>query len=831
MTYQPLLISNYETGLERDLEPWLLPNDGFPDLYDCYCWRGRIIRKLNDKQVGRLQRWQVAAGTIIGVHDAQPKVIGPIVFPSLPVSPGSVSITDGTVIYYDDGIGNLISSTPGYAITGISNAAAAVITFAALPALLNINDVIWISGAKNAAGTLLPINGLPLTISNVGALNITVVYDSSADPAWVSGGAVGWYGGSINYATGTYTVTYWGAITGTNVVAKGMYFPNEPVMGLTEEDTTSINQEALIAFDMHNAYRFNNVVQQFEDISFATSIAAQTGAITWNSTNSDFFWSVNYANAVFTCNFVSGDPIRYLATPSGGAECWRDFQPWTDKAAKYPLLRCRMIFPYRGHLVVINTVEKLAAGTLSFPQRARWSQQGTPYYLTGGQDTPPAPFGYNVDAWADNVGGKGGYADAATREEALSAGFIDDNLVVFFERSTWLLRYTNDPNNAFVWERVNMDLGSESTFSTITFDKGMFTVGNTGIITCDGNNVTRIDQKIPDEVFKFQNQNQGAKRVHGIRNFKRQLAYWTIPNDVGGEIYPNRVLMVNYIEASYAYFKSSYTCFGTYQPAYDLRWNSLEMNTPWENWNFTWSNPVGQSFDPEIVAGNQQGFVMMIDQKMIPEPSLFIQSITSVVHPVFTSPNHNLQSGQFISIVNLSGTGNLAQFENRIFKVSVPIVNASTFTLSYMTSTGPQNTFDPVFTYVSLGEIIVYNNFEVKTKRFNLGLNDGRQTSLGYTDFYVDLDKDGEFQCDVFIDEDTSRPIISNTVSLSAEPTTSFTLKKTWKRSYTRMVGQLYQYRLYLNDSQMYNQINHITDFALHGMMMWVGKAGRMPYG
>lgn len=40
MTYQPFLIANYATGLDRELQPWLLPNDAFTDLLDGYVYRG-----------------------------------------------------------------------------------------------------------------------------------------------------------------------------------------------------------------------------------------------------------------------------------------------------------------------------------------------------------------------------------------------------------------------------------------------------------------------------------------------------------------------------------------------------------------------------------------------------------------------------------------------------------------------------------------------------------------------------------------------------------------------------------------------------------------------
>ncbi len=32
MSYQPYLISKYATGYDRELQPWLLPNDAFVEL-------------------------------------------------------------------------------------------------------------------------------------------------------------------------------------------------------------------------------------------------------------------------------------------------------------------------------------------------------------------------------------------------------------------------------------------------------------------------------------------------------------------------------------------------------------------------------------------------------------------------------------------------------------------------------------------------------------------------------------------------------------------------------------------------------------------------------
>lgn len=45
MTYSPFLISNYSTGFDRELQPWLLPNDAFVELLDGYVYRGVTIKR------------------------------------------------------------------------------------------------------------------------------------------------------------------------------------------------------------------------------------------------------------------------------------------------------------------------------------------------------------------------------------------------------------------------------------------------------------------------------------------------------------------------------------------------------------------------------------------------------------------------------------------------------------------------------------------------------------------------------------------------------------------------------------------------------------------
>lgn len=45
MSYTPFLISNYSTGFDRELQPWLLPNDAFVDLLDGFVYRGVTTKR------------------------------------------------------------------------------------------------------------------------------------------------------------------------------------------------------------------------------------------------------------------------------------------------------------------------------------------------------------------------------------------------------------------------------------------------------------------------------------------------------------------------------------------------------------------------------------------------------------------------------------------------------------------------------------------------------------------------------------------------------------------------------------------------------------------
>lgn len=384
--------------------------------------------------------------------------------------------------------------------------------------------------------------------------------------------------------------------------------PTTPVNGFGNRIIPTTGDLQLVAFSKTKAYLFNTTGSTFDDISFYQTTGA---AISWTGTDDDYFWCTNFAGSLWTTNNV--DPIRFWngSTTQG----WNDQTPPLDSTTPTPttyLLGALIVIPYKGVLVALNTQEGGFGSPTNYAQRARWCQRGTPYVTINGSNppsantvVPPTPFQTQDNAWVSDVLGKGGFIDADTTEKIVGAAIIKDILLVFFQRSTWRLTYTGNQVLPFIWERLNTQYGAESTFSTIPFDDACLAFSRFGYIASDTNSVRRIDEKIPDQTFfqtEFGSTLKNLQRIHGIRDFYRQTAYWAYPAANTNSATNNRVLAYNYLDGSFARFNQSFRCFGYYQTFDDRRWQ--DMPVPWENENTAWNGAGTQNSFPNIVAAN-----------------------------------------------------------------------------------------------------------------------------------------------------------------------------------------------------------------------------------
>lgn len=574
----PVNITNFRTGFDTYDQPEVMPDDAFPVLEDALCYRG-VLRKRDGFQnliTPGLRSILVLTNTIPSVITTninhgyivgdQVIIIGAlgvvgingIIFNVIAVPAPNQFTIDNIALpgVYIAGTGivrrNPVAGTLG--IQTVSNAAAAVITTWANHNLSN-NQQVLITDLDGAMGTAINNSTIPYTITVLTPTTFSIPISTLAVGAYTRGGVV-----------------------------------HQPIMGLKSRISTTFFED-LIAFNESRAFNFLAAAGEFVDIS---------GATVWTGNDSQFFWSMNYFGSFWATN--NFDPIRYYISGT----TWTNYTPTLSAVAGNVLQTALMIFPYKGRFIALNTIE--GALNTNFPQRARWSAIGNPYV------TVPVPAfvpGVDVNAWRDDIIGKGGFLDAPTSEKIISAGFVRDTLVVEFEHSAWRLRYTGNELLPFIWERFNSQFGAESTYSAVGFDEGIITVGRDGIIFADVNAAGRVDLIIPDQVFEIENAEfNGQRRIQGIRDFRRMLAYWTYaPDNVR---YPTKVLCYNYIEKSWAIFNQSFTAYGQYRQDFDLTWAAATF--PWSSDGNFWSNGNIQSGFPEVVAGNALGNVWKLQK-------------------------------------------------------------------------------------------------------------------------------------------------------------------------------------------------------------------------
>lgn len=710
------LIGTIDEGITKNTKPWATPADSWEVLMNMYQWRGRVVRKTPYTLLGQLSF--VISSQVVG---------------------------------------------------------ASAQNFTA-----NLFAVFGLAGV-----TIVPSF---TTITVNGGANYTIREDLNNPGSLikVSGAGVQYLNGSINYLTGALALNF-SANPGGNVVITFSYAYALPVMGLRTRELFELNEQDTIAFDTVYAYRFSNTSDQFIPLpSIMPTI--------WSGTNSQFFFTTNYAGAFWATNskkglhgwnvtafagsvgvgilatvqvtsagnnvqvgdyvhFINLDPalkgnagilaivtiagnpftvraVEFPSTPSNlsttftwtngvtatgmvldsmqsitnqdgiryygnltNGTGWANYNPPID--LNNALAGALLIFPYRGYLVFLNTTEGNETGTFNYGNRARWTQIGTPYYSFPVPSTPN-PQTVQIDAVRDDFFGKGGANDAPTQEVIIGAAFVRDILIVFFERSCWRLRFVNNAQNPFVWERINVELGSSATFSTIPFDKGAMAIGERGIVMADANDVVRLDDKIPDTIFDIRIENQGMQRVYGIRTFRTRLNYWTMPsvqNPLG--IYPDLVLVYNYETKTWAQFDDCFTCFGYLYAFNDMTW--ADLTEAWSTYDdITWGGgDVAKGYE-NVISGNQQGFVLKLEGKpentndnsnFLNGASLKIDSITNGTPSTFSSKDNNLPDGSWVVLSGISGTtdANGITLNGKSFRVVNPGHAADTFTLEEWT--------------------------------------------------------------------------------------------------------------------------------------------------
>lgn len=592
------------------------------------------------------------------------------------------------------------------------------------------------------------------------------------------------------------------------------FYPSEPVMGLTTYNKGAINNHPAYGFDTQFVYRYNGSWERQGVVE----------GVQFHGDDTDFFWTCNYngpvdnQTALFITNFNATVGVPGIDDDSmwtydvDRVPQWDTFAPRFTVAGDH-IVSCRLIVAFKDRLLLLNTIEQNAAATINthYPNRCRYSWNGSPLSPT-----------HNAFLQVNEVGfGGGGYIDAATEEAIVSAEFIKDRLIVYFERSTWELAYTGNQVLPFVWQKINTELGADSTFSVVPFDREILGVGNTGIHACNGSNVERIDVKIPEQIFQISNKSEGVARVAGIRDYTVEMVYWTFPSASQDTTYPDRVLVYNYKSQSWSYNDDCITAFGYFEQQTGLTWQ--QILTQWQVNNSSWTSGTLAANFRQVIAGNQEGYVFIVDPDVAQNAP--VMSLTHIV--VFgtqlqlTIINHTLQAyTDFIYINDAQGTTGI---NGKIFRVNF-VIDEHNILIN------PPTTY--TLNYTGGGNVTRVSRIKILTKQFNPYVDKGRNVYVSKIDFNVLATANGEITVDYapstselsMIEEGETTGSLLGTSVLETHPYPSVPMEaeqtKLWHPVYFQTEGEFIQFALFLSDLQMIHVPTALSDFWLEGMIL-----------
>jgi len=862
MSVDHLVIANFKTGFETDRKPFLINNDAFPVLNNAYIWREQIARKRGTSLLGRLERTLTAQSlgstngggafsgnifTILGLNASQPNAS--IALGTITITIGAdiftePAIPDGTLSGSTGGVGTINYATGALTITGAPGTTAITITFSYYPGLPVMGFEDFDIGLVNQPipvaldtlysyefnqgtnvfydTTFYKTTGTPFTWSgtnyqqfySTNYLGTNTISNNNQNTGclWVTNAKPGWHFQfiqtiAVGATTTITTATAHGLITGDFV------FFNE----ITGADAGLLNNQSKV-ITFVNATTF--------------TVAINTAGKIIN--NSGLFETLT----AFGGGTSTGDGIRwYDGDPTASANFgWVNFAPPLNafdailNPNPFYLVGADIITPFKNRLVfsgVFLTNSAIFPVIQYYPNRIVYSQVGTPYYSN------PLPFviatqSPDPTAWYQNQVGKGGFLTCPYDQSIVAVSENEDVLIYSLETKQLRLVYTFDDTLPFIFQTINSEFGAQNTFSSVILDTGVLSMGTNGITMTTQTSCQRIDLQILDQVFNVSIANNNSNRVTSIGDYRNEWIYFTYcPGNRPQNTFNSQTLLYNYRDNNWATFDENFTHYGTFRRTTFRTWANIgSIYRTWADWDDPWDFGADEAFFPDIVGGNQDGFVMI---KGLGTEEASSQYITNIVGTVVTSPNHCLNIGDFIQI---NGAIGVTGVNATIFKI-IPM-DANNFTII----PNPAVPITISGSYLGGGVYIRYSIPFIQTKQFPLFWKGGRQIRIGLQRFLLETTAQGQITLNVYSSQNediasndpTVNPylVYQNTVLTKAEPSLySSSIPpyeegqgQIWHRQSNSFNGDTIQLGFTLNDSQMYDSVINTQEIKIYAIVL-----------
>jgi hypothetical protein len=899
-----IVLGPINSGLTTNRTAFVINNESFPQLINAYQWRGRVKRKRGTQLLTRLTR--TLPSLDVGNADASPwsfnlyDLYGITQEDDAQIVPETVSITieaGPDIVFTDEGDGTLSSPTGGNSGTINYNTGDVVLTHTGVGSTtllaFNYYPVLPVMGLK----TFIPPNA---NRDQYVSFDTVYSYDTS--------NAFPYPSVNTNFyknppTSGTYTqktedtefvwngqdyqlfdtANYQGAMFAVNGITIPFVTTNIGMQFQTISDIDSVvagpPASARITIGTHplvvGDWVFINEVTGNTGINFqtgyVTAIAATTITVTFPAATLGGAYA-DFGIVQFLTNNSSGttDCIKwYDGNPRTSNNGWVNFCPplseetWSVAdvpEAQYYLVGARKIKAFKDRLLFFGAVIQASSGSPIYLQdTVVYSANGVPYYtasFTGDVSLPTTDFTQHLvpdnqtafpPSWFEDQAGFGGYVPVGINQRINTVETNDDVLIVGLTSRQVRLIYTSVDLLPFQFYEIDSSLGSSSPQSTVNINDTVVSRGDRGFVATVQTQAARFDEAIPEQIFQSRLSDNGTERIHAIRDFIHEWVYFSYPSNsiTTNEKFPNATLQYNYIDKSWGLLYESYTAYGTFTKRTGYTWATVGNVYPtWNVWNDPWNSGQSTLLQPQVLGGNQQGFVLVKGVGTGEGNSL---TITDISGNTITSPNHGLNTGDYIVISGVLGT-NVDAINDKIF--SIERQNTDTFTLNLPLA--------ETVTYTGAGLIKrMYIPF-IQSKQFATDWEEARKTRLGPQQYLLSSTANGQVTLYIYLSMDSSHPynqgpiyplpttngaLIFNTVlytcpestnlgltpaNINLQMPTAFNQEQIWHRINTSLLGDVVQFAITMDDEQMRDEDfkNQFSEIEFHGAILDTSPSG-----
>jgi hypothetical protein len=879
-----VFIGKFSKGFQNYYQSFYNDNDSWATLFNAYVYRGRVERKRGTSFLARLQiqvisvamptaNWQRGPITLAG---DEVNLSTALMLSNISIVPGSISFVVGSNTYTEPDIpdGTLVGAPSG---SGMINYATTVVTITGGGSSSMTGEFSYYPGN--------PVEGLRDFVVSPTSINFPVQLSFDTTNAYQinqTSSPFQYY--NVTYYKGTntpfvwsgfdyqqfWTENYQGAIWSTNNkpglhLVNGTYTSGSGTTAVTFNfKSGGVNYTKLIVGDKlwFNEWTGTNINGVTGTVSTASGASSGNYVVTFGVAPTVSGTGIaqlltNSISGQDGIKWYDGDPTNSTGIPTGTGSGWVNFAPPLTQTSVvienlppglYYLVGALIIQPFKDRLLFFSPYVQTSGGTvIQLFDAVIWSWNGTAYY------TSPTPVNQTFDPTAYYIDqtGKGGYQSAGIYQPIATVGNNEDVLLVGFGGNGRKTRfvYTGDDIQPFILFNIKAELPSTSTFSAVVLDRGTIDMGTYGICMTDQQTSRRIDLDMPQEIFSVSESNNGVQRVNAIRDFYREWIYFSYTYAQSPWIYPSNTFLYNYRENTWAILYENWTAHGRFRGQELFTWATVPYAT-WAEWNVPWNDGLNNILVPDIIAGNPQGYVLILDEGTGEGVSGYITSISTSLGglTIVGSINHCVNQGDYIQIQGVLGPTGYNTLVGRVILTTDETsgdLTPNAFIIDVPFISG---------TYLGLGQYIKMIQPLMVTKQFNFYWQQGKKTQLGVQKYLFTTTARGQVTENIYLSQDTTEiynmgpiypnpdtsndaliysqvvytcpestnlgltPANTNLMQINDPQTGSSTQNQMWHRMNTSMIGDTIQIGFTLSDAQMRNTNVAYNEISLQGI-------------